>query len=283
MRIDRRRVLWALIGPLALAALFAPSPARADEKTPEDALIERLQGGDPADRERACAELAVLPKRTDKAFSTLSWVMTRDLSDRVRLAAAKAVISFEGDESLRKANLFLQSEPGTRTRSEFMLALSTELAHAGNSDVTRAIAGFLADDPSPEVRIAAAQALALRGDSVGLPPALRALEHDPDKSVREAAGETVRILSAPPKVAAKPKKAKPAEPKPDAVKGQDPCPPPYAWCECTGIIRRAPKCLTRSECHAMYNHVLGIGLSCTWSGIDLGQDLTREKLPSPPP
>lgn len=269
----------------ALLTLGAPGARAGDApKSAEDAMVEKLQSAaDPADRLRACAELAAEPKRGERAFSALSWAMSRDLSDQVRVAAAKVVIGFEGDEALRQAENFLQSEPGTRTRMALILALSTEPAHAGNSDVTRLIAGILADDPSAEVRATAATALGRRGDPIGLPPAMRAFGHDPDKTVRSAAEEAVRILSTPPKREVARKAPKPSAPKPDAVKGKDPCPPPYAWCECNGVIRRTPKCLTRNECHAMYNNVLSSGLQCTWSGIDLGQDLTREKLPSPPP
>ena len=273
---------WALAGLVLLSAVLAAAPARA-QTSAEDALLIRLAAStSTAVREGACADLARLKTRSPEAFKALSTSMTRDLSDRVRLAAAKAIITFPGDDALRLADEYLKSEPGAEDRGLFLMDLATEPAHIENSDVTRTIAALLDNDPNAEVRRAAALSLSRRGDSVGLPSALRAQQKDADESVRASALMAVSVLSKKKVIKKSKGPPKAAAPKADAVKGLDPCPPPWAWCECTGVIVRPPKCRTRSECHVMYNGVLQIGISCTWSGIDLKQDLdSNEKLPSP--
>jgi hypothetical protein len=254
--------------PLALAVLLAAGPVRAASSI--DSAISRLQNApEPADRERACAELAAAPRADGRVYAVLSLAMNRDLSDQVRLAAAKIVITFPGDEPLARAKQFLLSEPGPQTRSGFAAALSTEPVHREDAIATQLISGLLADDVSPQVRRAAALGLVRRGDMSALPALRRAAENDADRSAREAACAAVKALTA-----ARPAKArtgpyKPKEPSPDAVKGKDPCPSPWGWCECSGPIKREPKCRLRPECREMYNTLLEIGIPCTWDGLEI--------------
>lgn len=247
---------------IALLALGAAAPARTEDA--ETPLLRLRSAADPADRARACAELASPPHRGTHTYEVLSAAMGRDLSERVRLAAAVAVISFPGGEPLKRAEAFLTSEPGAEVRRELLLALSTEPAHRDNPDATRLIASLLSDDPSSEVRGAAASALGARGDQVARGAAARAAQGDKDKSVREAASRALAALLAPPK--AKPRPKPPQPPKPDAVFGRDPCPPPWGWCACGGAIRRPPKCLTPGECRSLQADMRRYDLACTWDG-----------------
>ncbi len=195
--------------------------------------------------------------------------MERDLSDVVRLAAAKAVATWPGGEPLERLDKFLKTEASASSRRDLVLALSTEPAHASNPDATRILAALLLDDPNPAVRRGAAVALALRRDLTAIGAARKAATADPDKDVRSVAAKAVAVLEKPPK--AKAKKKAPPPPKEDAVKGKDKCSPPYGWCECGyPVIKTAPKCLTREDCRHLYvNSYRRNNLSCDWDGQDM--------------
>jgi HEAT repeat protein len=248
-------------------ALLSAAPARAGSA--EDASLERLHAEDPAARERACVDLASATPRGARVYPALALAMDRDLSERVRLAAAKGVITFPGNEALKRAQGFLQAEPGPRNRAELTLALSTEPAHLEDSGATDLISSMLSEDPSPDVRRAAVLGLARRGDQRGLGALRRAAEKDPDKTVRDAARQALAALSAPRPPPSKP--APPKPPKPDAVKGRDACPAPWGWCECDGPIKREPKCLTRGDCRIEVDTVIQLGMPCMWNGLSYGE------------
>ena len=256
--------LWLLVW----AALLTAVPARA--VSAEDAALERLHAEDAAVRERACGELAHAHERGPRVYPALFLAMDRDISDRVRLAAAKAVITFTGNDALKRAQGFFQSEPGAQSRIELALTLSTEPAHMDDTGVTDLISALLADDPSPMVRRAAAIGLSRRGDTRGLPAVRRAAENDADKSARDAALQAVRVLTSrfPSWPKNRPHQVKP--PKPDAVKGKDSCPEPWGWCECNGPIKRSPQCLNRSDCRVEVDTVIQLGMPCTWNGVPIG-------------
>lgn len=209
------------------------------------------------------------PLRGPRAYHTLTETMESDLSDTVRLAAAKAVATWPGGEPLERLDKFLKTETGAMTRRDLVLALSTEPAHAGNPDATRLLAALLLDDPSPPVRRGAAVALALRGDVTAVGAARKAAASDPDKDVRAVAAKAVAVMEKP-RTQAK-KKAAPPPPKADAVKGKDKCSPPYGWCECGyPVIKTPPKCLTREDCkHLFINSYRRNNLSCDWDGQDM--------------
>jgi HEAT repeat protein len=249
---------------LLTMALLASVPARAISA--EDSALERLHSEDSATRERACADLARGPQHGPRVYPALAAAMDRDLSELVRLAAAKAVLTFPGSDPLRHVQSFLQSEPGPQNRIEMTVALSTEPARLEDAGVTDLIASLLTDDPSPEVRLSAALGLTRRGDPRALPAVRRASENDADKTVRDAARRALRTLSAP--RPARPTPAfKPKPPKSDAVKGKDPCPEPWGWCECNGPIKRPAKCITRADCRIEVDTVLQLGMPCTWNGL----------------
>jgi len=250
-------------GLLLLASLLAAVPARA--ASAEDAALQQLRSDDAAVRAGACVELATATERGPRVYPALALLMDRDLSEKVRLAAAKAVITFPGDDALRRAESFLKSEPGPETRSDLIVALSVEPSRLGNAAVTDLIAAQMFDDPRPEVRRTAATALARRGDRRALPAVKHAAKNDADKAVREAAALAVRVLLAPPPSHPL-QQYKPKPPKPDAVKGKDPCPAPWGWCECDGPIKREPKCLERSDCRVEVNTAVQLGMPCSWNG-----------------
>jgi HEAT repeat protein len=248
---------------LLLAALLSASPARA--RTAEETALAGLRSDDAAAREKACAQLGAAETRGPEVFPALSLAMDRDLSEKVRLAAAKAVLTFPGDEPLARARAFLGSEPGPQTREDLIVALSVEPSRLENPEVTDLISAQMFDDPHAEVRRTAATALARRGDRRAIPAVKRAAVNDADKAVREAAKLALRVLSAPPPV--KPtKEYKPTPPKRDAVKGKDPCPAPWGWCECEGPIRRPARCLDRSECRVSVDTMMQLGMPCSWNG-----------------
>jgi hypothetical protein len=252
----------ALLLPLLAAAAAAASP------DPGELIAKLLDEPEPAARAAIAAQLGREPLRGPRAYQALAEAMERDLSDAVRLAAAKQVVTWPGGEPLERAERFLKSESGPDTRRQLLLALSTEPAHAGNPDATRLLADLLLNDPAPAVRRGAAVGLALRGDITGVGAAKKAAEADPDKDVRAAAAKAVLIMQKPKKAAAK-KAVEP--PKENAVKGKDPCRPPYGWCECGfPVIKTAPKCLTKDECKHLYiNSYRRNNLSCDWDGQDL--------------
>lgn len=199
-------------------------------------------------------------------FESLVETAGHDLTPRVRLDAAIGALAFSGGKTMEFADGFVKSEPGWEVRREFLLALATAPAHAANPDATRLLASALAEDPSPEVRRAAAQALAVRGDRVAIGAVRRASASDADKETRQAAARAMIALSAPPK--AKPRKALPPV-KEDAVKGKDACPFPGGWCECAGAIKRPAKCLALSDCRELQAQMRHHDLTCTWSGQNL--------------
>jgi hypothetical protein len=251
-------------GLFLLAALLAAGPARASSA--EDSALARLGSGDAAARERACLDLARAPRRGPRVYPALALSAERDLSERVRLGAAEALVTFPGDDAVRRARDFLRSEPGPQNRAGLLLALSTAPAHLEDGDVTNTIAGMLFDDPSPRVRLAAALGLSRRGDRRALAQVQRAAENDADKPVRDAARAAARALAAVPLPRAAPAR-KPSPPKPDAVKGRDPCPAPWGWCECSGPIVRPAKCLERADCRIELDTMLQLGMPCTWNGL----------------
>ena len=253
-----------LIGILMAAAV----PAHA--LSPEDSALEALHSDDPAARAAACVALATAPTHGPSVYGALALAMDRDLSERVRLAAGKAVITFPGDDPLKRVLRFFQSEPGPQNRIDLTVALSTAPSRLEDTGVTDLISSLLAEDPSAEVRGAAALALARRGDTRALPAVRLAAEKDADKSVRDAARRALKLLSAPRPAPPKAKPWQPTPPKSDAVKGKDPCPAPWGWCECDGPIKLAPKCLTRSECRVELDTAIGLGMPCTWNGLSIG-------------
>ena len=243
---------------LLACALLASAPAGAE--TP----FERLRSAaEPADRILACGELAKPPHRGPTAYEALSSAMKSDLSERVRLAAAVAALTYTGGRTLADVDEFLKTEPGTDVRRDLLVALSTEPAQFENPDATRIIASSLAEDPSDEVRLAAARSAGERGDSLAIGAVRVASEKDASKAVREAARKSFLILTKPPKPKAVPKVA---EPKNDAVMGKDPCPYPWGWCICSGVIKLKPKCLTREECAGLQSKMASNGLVCRWDG-----------------
>ena len=247
---------------LLLAALIAASPVRAEDAA---SPFERLKSAsEPSVRALACAELAQPPHRGPSALLALDEAMNRDLSERVRLAAAVAAITYPGGKTLGRIDSFLKSEPGAAVRRNLIVALSTEPAHAANPDASRIIAASLTDDPSVEVRLAAAEVLGERADVVALGAVGRASERDADKAVREAARRSMLILSRPPKPRPKPKLPDP--PKPDAVFGKDPCPRPWGWCACAGPFTAKSKCLTPAECRSRQIEARNYNLDCKWDG-----------------
>lgn len=243
---------------LLLVAILANAQ---DAVSPYTQLQSALE---PAERIRACAELAQPPQRSQRAYQALLVAMNNDLSERVRLAAAVAVITYPGGATLSQIDSFLKTEPGAAVRRELLVALSTEPAHFANPDATRIIVYSLTEDQSVEVRIGAAEALGLRGDALSLGAVGRASEKDKNKGVREAARRSMIILSKPPKP--KPKPKLPDPPKADAVFGKDSCPRPWGWCRCAGAVTIKPQCLTSAECRTRNIELRRNGLECRWDG-----------------
>ena len=248
--------------------LIVSGPARA--AAAEDSALERIHSEEAASRERACAELARAPARGPRVYPALVYAMDQDLSERVRLAAAEALITFPGDDALKSAQRFLQSEPGEQNRIALTVALSTEPSRIDDAGVTDLISTMLFDDPNAEERRAAALGLARRGDAKALPALRRAAAGDADKRVREAARQAVQFLSRHRPPSPKPAAPKAKSPAPGAVKGKDSCPEPWAWCECDGPIKRPPKCLKHAECRIEIDTLIQLGMPCTWNGLSLG-------------
>lgn len=254
----------ALVATAAIAAaLLAAGPARAEEA---GSPFSRLAASPEAsERILACGELAKPPHRGNRAYLALVEAMKRDLSERVRLAAAVAVVSYPGGQTLTDIDAFLKTEPGAAVRVELLVALSTETLHFGNPDATRIIASALSDDPSSDVRFKAATLLGARGDVLALGAVGRAAGKDENKGVREAARRAMITLSKPPKP--KPKAKLPDAPKLTAKFGVDPCPRPWGWCKCEGAITLKPKCLTQDECRNLKAEMSRHSLLCKWDGL----------------
>jgi hypothetical protein len=253
----------------ALLALLLATSAAAADADPGAVLAKLREEPDPSVRAELVLSLSKPPMRGPRAYEALCDAMERDLSDVVRLAAAKAVATWPGGEPLERVDKFLKAETGADNRRQLALALSTEPAHAANPDATRLLADLLLNDPSPSVRRGAAVGLALRGDITGVGAAKKAAEADPDRDVRTVAAKAVAVMQKPKKAGAA--KAAPPPPKENAVKGKDPCRPPYGWCECGyPVIKTAPKCLTKDDCkHLFNNSYRRNGLNCDWDGTDL--------------
>ena len=249
---------------LLLAVMSMAAPARAEDAASPFARLKSAV--ESSERIRACAELASPPHRGPPAYQALNAAMNNDFSERVRLAAAVAAITYPGGQTLSHIDAFLKSEPGAAVRRELLTALSTEPAHFENPDATRIIAFSLTEDSSVEVRRGAAAALGARGDALALGAIAQASEKDADKGVREAAQRSRIILSKPPKP--KPKPILPDPPKPDAVFGQDPCPRPWGWCSCAGAITLKPKCLTHDECRSLQSDMRQHNLICRWDRLN---------------
>lgn len=251
-----------------LALLLAPA-AFAAETDVSDALMKLRAEPEAAARIELVRALSMPPLRGPRAYEALLETMERDLSDSVRLAAAKGVATWPGGGPLERLDNFMKAESGAMTRRDLVLALSTEPAHRDNPDATRLLANLLLDDPAPAVRRGAAVGLALRGDISALGAARKAASSDPDKDVRAIAAKAVAVMERPPK--AKAAKKAPPPPKPGAVKGVDKCSPPYGWCECGyPVIKTPAKCLTREDCrHLFINSYRRNNLSCDWDGQDM--------------
>lgn len=251
-----------------LALLLSAGSAAADPDAGEAAARLREEP-EPAVRVELAQRLGRPPLRGPRAYAALAEAMERDLSDAVRLAAAGQVATWPGGEPLERVERFLKSESSPASRRALALALSTEPAHAGNPDATRLLAALLLEDDSPAVRRAAAEGLALRGDITGVGAARKSAGADPDKEVRASAARAVAVMLKPRKPAAA--KKEPERPKENAVKGKDPCRPPYGWCECGyPILKSAPRCLTKPECARLYKDSYRRNdLSCDWDGQDL--------------
>ncbi len=247
---------------LLLVALLASASAAADD--PASAFTRLRAAEDPADRIRACAELSTGALRGPRAYDALVNSMSRDLSDRVRLAAAAAALTYPGGGTLDDLSRFLKTEPGAEVRRDLITTLSTAPAHRDNPDATRVILAALVEDASPEVRLAAAAALGARGDALALGGVGRASEKDESKAVRAAARRAMLILAKPPK--RKPAPQPPKPPKADAAFGIDPCPQPWGWCVCSGAIKLKPRCLTHDECRTLHGEMRRRDLACSWDG-----------------
>lgn len=245
---------------LLASALLASSPAFAEDSA---SPFSRLRSSsEPAERILACSELAAGPHRGPRAFDALTAAMNRDLSDKVRLAAAVAAITYPGGRTLDLIDKFLKGEPGTAVRRALLVALSTEPAHFNNPDATRIIASALGNDEDVEVRLGAAAALGARGDVLALGAVGRASDRDSSEKVRAAALRSMIILSKPPKP--KPAPKPPDPPKPEAIFGVDSCPRPWGWCACAGAIALKPKCLTHEECRSVQSNMRQHSLVCRW-------------------
>ncbi len=245
---------------LAAVALLSATPARAEDAA--SPFVRLQSAAEPSERIRACNELTQPPHRGPRAYQALNAAMERDLSERVRLAAAVAVITYPDGPTLGRLDSFLKAEPGGEVRRQLLVALSTAPAQIDNPDATRLIASSLAEDSSVEVRLAAAAALGARKDASALGAVRLASEKDANKSVREAARRALLVLSRPPKP--KPKPNPPNPPKLDAVLGKDPCPRPWGWCICAGAITLKPKCLTHPECRSLHSDMRSHNLVCKW-------------------
>ncbi len=245
---------------LAAVALLVAAPARAEDAS--SPFVRLQSAAEPSERIRACNELASPPHRGPRADQALGTAMERDLSERVRLAAAVATIAYPGEQTLSRLDSFLKAEPGADVRRKLLVALSSAPAQIANPDATRLIASSLTEDASVEVRLAAAAALGARADASALGAVRLASEKDEDKGVRDAARRALLILSRPPKP--KPKPKLPAPPKLDAVFGKDPCPRPWGWCVCAGAITLKPKCLTHAECRSLHSDMRSHNLACKW-------------------
>jgi HEAT repeat protein len=248
---------------LALLALLAAWPARADQA--ETAAYERLRSASDDVRAAVCPELARPPLRGPRARAELLEALL-DPSDRVRMAAAKALATFDERDVLGRIEQMIKTEPAAAFRRDLAVALSTEPARLHDPETTALLASLLTDDPSPEVRLALAKALAARDDRGALAAERRAAS-DPDKRVRAAADAGARQLDRP---LPKARPWRPETPKADAVKGKDECPSPWGWCECDGPIKRPPKCMQRKECRVEVDTVLQLGMPCTWDGLAFG-------------
>lgn len=257
---------------LLAALLLAAGAARAAEEPVQDAFFLLRTSSEPAARAAACAELSTAPYRGPEAERALALVMTADLSDVVRLAAAKSRARYFDSEAAPALAAFFAKEPSDAARADMALTLSTEPAQRLSPEATRVLADLMTADAAPAVRRAAVAALLNRDDPRVLPWLNAAAKTDADASVRaaaEAAAKTVASRPPPPK----PKKAAVKEPDPDGVKGKDPCPLPWAWCDCGGAIPTRSHCIRREECQRKYlDSYKPLGLTCSWSGVDLNAE-----------
>jgi hypothetical protein len=254
--------------------IAAPAPAAG----PADAPLAVLRDSkEPAERIAACVALARDPARGTAAEAALSSAMTGDLSERVRLAAAKARATWFDSATVPLLDRFFGSEPDERVRADLAVTLSTEPAQTLNPDVTRVLGDLLSSDPSALVRRAAVRALLARDDTRVGPWLAHAIEKDSDAGVRAAATHAAKVVAARP-APKKPRPPKPVEPSPEAVKGVDKCPEPWAWCECgVGAVVRA-HCLRRDECvRRDLDSYRPLGQGCSWNGVSLRPDETSRE------
>ncbi len=258
---------------LAVFVLLRAAPVLAAE--PAAAALAALRDSkEPAQRIMACEALSRGPARGAAAEAALSDAMTSDLSERVRLAAAKGRATWFDSGTVPLMDRFFGSEPDERVRADLAVTLSTELAQTLNPDVTRVLGDLLAADPSPWVRRAAVKALLARDDARVGPWLARAAGKDADAGVRAAATNAGRVVAGRP-APKKPRPPAPVEPSADAVKGVDACPSPWAWCECgIGTAVRA-HCLRREECvRRDLDSYRPLRQGCSWNGVSLRPDET---------
>ncbi|MFA6029057.1 MAG: HEAT repeat domain-containing protein [Elusimicrobiota bacterium] len=258
-------------------------PTSAEERVKIDAVRKLRAKDDPANVEQLAAALAGEPSaavrrellRTlasgrhvgTRALRAVASAMSGDLDHLARREAAVLSLAFPGGAPLEAGDLFLLEEANPESRAAYCLAAATASAHAADPELTRILARTLLEDAEPPARLAAARALARRGDRRALTAATTAAQKDADESVRREAAAAVRALAKVPRVAPKPvRKTEP--PRPRAVKGKDECPAPNGWCECSnGPILKAPaRCMPLEDCEYAYENTYSRhGYQCRWN------------------
>lgn len=211
------------------------------------------------------------PVDAGEARRLLSETAASDMSPAARLAALQeSARAYPDPETSKLLERALRTEPDPAFRSALVVFLSTAPEQVENAEVTRVMGDLLGEDSDPGVRRAAAAALAKRGDLRVIGALQRATDGDADKGVRSAAAAAIRELTRAKPAPAKAKKAKAApvqEPDPNGVKGTDPCPMPWAWCDCGGYLPTRSRCLRQADCREMHLKYKPMGMSCSWNEI----------------
>ena len=211
--------------------------------------------------------------RSQDSFSAVSRAMLSDLNDKVRLAAAAGVMSFEGSKSAALIEQLLHNEVSETVRRTVTAQIATAPAQKDNPEVTALLGKVLSEDNSSAVRMAALQGIEARGDKRALATLKTVGDRDPDPSVRRQAKKLQKSLSTQ-KKAASPSSKKPAKEDVDAyeaVKGKDYCGGGNGWCQCEhGMFKPRPRCVSKEDCrHTFENTYRSLGYSCKWDGQDV--------------
>ena len=236
-----------------------------------NALVEDLHGAeDSSVRLEAVHTLSMPAYKGSLAFKTLAWAMQNDLSNKVRQAAAIALMNYEGGDTLPLLDKFLEEEIGDDVRRSVCAALATAPAYGSNRTATTLLAERLLEDSSPAVRLAIIEKLLARQDTAALDGLKHASKEDEDERVRAAALAAWKKLSTPPEIAAV-KPPKPEPPPYGAVKGVDHCPLNFGWCECSRPpLKIRPRCVSREDCeHVFFNSYKRQGFFCSWNGENI--------------